>query len=130
MDAPFQDHQAVLATRRKDASPQLSPLNAGVLDGQIVISSRTLLAKVHNIRRDPAVSLLVMSDAFYGSWVQVDGRAEIIDQSRPGTVDLLVDVYRATAGVEHPDWDEYRAAMIADERVVIRIQPERSAGQL
>ncbi len=89
-----------------------------------------MLAKVHNIRRDPAVSLLVMSDAFYGSWVQVDGRAEIIDQSRPGTVDLLVDVYRATAGVEHPDWDEYRAAMIADERVVIRIQPERSAGQL
>jgi PPOX class probable F420-dependent enzyme len=120
---------AVLVTRRRDGSPQMSPLNAGVLDDRIVISSRTMLAKVHNIRRDPAVSLLVMTDAFYGQWVQVDGAAEIIDQSQPGTLDLLVDVYRAIAG-EHPDWDEYREAMVKDERVVIRLRPERASGQL
>jgi PPOX class probable F420-dependent enzyme len=120
---------AVLVTRRRDGSPQMSPLNAGVLDDRIVISSRTMLAKVHNIRRDPAVSLLVMTDAFYGQWVQVDGAAEIIDQSQPGTLDLLVDVYRAIAG-EHPDWDEYREAMVKDERVVIGLRPERASGQL
>jgi PPOX class probable F420-dependent enzyme len=120
---------AVLVTRRRDGSPQMSPLNAGVLDDRIVISSRTMLAKVHNIRRDPAVSLLVMTDAFYGQWVQVDGAAEIIDQSQPGTLDLLVDVYRAIAG-EHPDWDEYREAMVKDERVVIELRPERASGQL
>jgi PPOX class probable F420-dependent enzyme len=120
---------AVLVTRRRDGSPQMSPLNAGVLDDRIVISSRTMLAKVHNIRRDPAVSLLVMTDAFYDQWVQVDGAAEIIDQSQPGTLDLLVDVYRAIAG-EHPDWDEYREAMVKDERVVIRLRPERASGQL
>ncbi|MDN5790772.1 MAG: PPOX class F420-dependent oxidoreductase [Micrococcales bacterium] len=120
---------AVLATRRRDGTPQMSPLNAGVLDGAVVISSRTMLAKVRNIRRDPAVSLLVMTDRFYGSWVQIDGPAEVIDQTRPGTIDLLVDVYRAIGG-EHPDWSEYRAAMIADERVVIRIRPERASGQL
>lgn len=120
---------AVLVTRRRGGSLQMSPLNAGVLDGRVVISSRTMLAKVRNIRRDPAVSLLVMNDRFYGRWVQVDGTAEIIDQSQPGTVDLLVDVYRAIAG-EHPDWDEYREAMIKDERVVIRIRPERASGQL
>lgn len=121
--------QAVLATRRRDGTPQMSPLNSGVFDGAVVISSRTMLAKVRNIRRDPTVSLLVMTDRFYGDWVQIDGRAEVIDQTQPGTLDLLVDVYRAIAG-EHPDWDEYRAAMIADERVVIRIRPDRASGQL
>ncbi len=121
--------RGVLATRRRDGSVQMSPLLAGVLDGHVVISSRTMLAKVRNIRRDPAVSLLVMNDRFYGQWVQVDGTAEVIDQSDPGTLDLLVDVYRAIAG-EHPDWDEYRKAMVKDERVVIRITPERASGSL
>jgi PPOX class probable F420-dependent enzyme len=120
---------AVLVTRRRDGSLQMSPLNAGVLDGHVVISSRTMLAKVRNLRRNPAASVLVTTDRFYGPWVQVDGTAEIIDQSLPGTVDLLVDVYRAIAG-EHPNWDEYREAMVKDERVVIRIRPERASGQL
>jgi len=122
------DH-AVLATRRRDGSLQLSPLNIGVLDGALVISSRQMLAKVRNLRRDPRASVLVMTDKFYGYWVQIDGTAEIIDQTDEGTVDLLVEVYRAIAG-EHPDWDEYRAAMVADERVVIRIRPERASGEL
>jgi PPOX class probable F420-dependent enzyme len=120
---------AVLTTRRGDGSLQMSPLNAGVIDGDIVISSRLRLAKVRNIRREPEVSLLVMTDQFYGRWVQVDGAAEIVDQSQPDTLDLLVEVYRAIAG-EHPDWDEYRAAMVKDERVVIRIRPRRASGQL
>jgi PPOX class probable F420-dependent enzyme len=120
---------AVLTTRRGDGSLQMSPLNAGVIDGDIVISSRLRLAKVRNIRREPEVSLLVMTDQFYGRWVQVDGAAEIVDQSQPDTLDLLVEVYRAIAG-EHPDWEEYRAAMVKDERVVIRIRPRRASGQL
>lgn len=120
---------AVLATRRRDGSLQMSPLNAGVIGNDVVISSRAMLAKVRNIRRTPEVSLLVMNDRFYGRWVQVDGVAEIVDQSQPGTLDLLVEVYRGIAG-EHPDWDEYREAMIKDERVVIRIRPTRASGQL
>jgi len=118
----------VLVTRRQDDSLQMSPVNSGVLDGAIVISSRLPLVKVRNLRRNPAASVLVMTERFYGSWVQVDGTAEIIDQTRPGTVDMLVQVYRAIGG-EHPDWDEYRAAMVADQRVVIRIRPERAAGE-
>jgi len=118
----------VLVTRRQDDSLQMSPVNSGVLDGAIVISSRLPLVKVRNLRRNPAASVLVMTERFYGSWVQVDGTAEIIDQTRPGTVDMLVEVYRAIGG-EHPDWDEYRAAMVADQRVVIRIRPERAAGE-
>lgn len=120
-------HQAVLATRRHTGDVQMSPINVGVLDGAFVISSRAMLAKVRNVRRDPAVSLLVMSNGFYGSWVQVDGIAEVVDQ--PDALPLLDDVYRCIAG-EHSDWGDYRAAMIRDERVVIRIRPTRAAGQL
>jgi PPOX class probable F420-dependent enzyme len=123
------NHRAVLATRREDDRPQLSPVNAGVLAGAVVISSRAMLAKVGNLRRRPEASVLVLNDGFYGPWVQLDGPAEVLDQTDPGTLDLLEDVYRAIAG-EHPDWADYRAAMIRDERVVIRIRPTRASGQL
>jgi PPOX class probable F420-dependent enzyme len=122
-------HRAVLATRRVDGGTQLSPVNAGVVDGDVVISSRAMLAKVANLRRHPPASVLVLNDGFYGQWVQLDGPAEIVDQSAEDTLDLLVEVYRAIAG-EHPDWDDYRAAMVRDERVVIRIRPQRAAGVL
>lgn len=115
--------RTVLATRRKDGGPQMSAVNAGVVDGLICISSRVPLAKVRNIRRDPAVSLLVLKREFYGGWVQIDGTAEIVDQ--PEALKLLVDVFRAIRG-EHPDWDDYRAAMIRDQRVVIRLHPRRA----
>ena len=119
--------RTVLVTRKRDASLQMSPVNSGVIDGKIVISSRSQLAKVANLRRDPTVSLLVFTSGFFGSWVQVDGTAEIVEQ--PEALDLLDDVYRAIAG-EHPDWADYRRAMIADERVVIRITPQHAAGQV
>ena len=115
--------RTVLSTRRRDGSPQMSAVNAGVVDGLICISSRTMMAKVRNIRRDPAVSLLVLKEQFYGGWVQLDGTAEIVDQ--PAALDLLERTYRAIRG-EHPDWDDYRAAMIRDERVVIRVTPTRA----
>lgn len=122
-------HRVVLATRRSDGGTQMSPVNAGMVDGAVVISSRAMLAKVANIRRRPEASVLVQSDGFYGSWVQLDGPAEIVDQSANGTLDLLEQVYRSIAG-EHPDWHEYRAAMVRDERVVIRIRPQRASGSL
>lgn len=119
------DH-SVLATRRAGGGVQMSPVNAGVLDGAVVISSRAPLAKVKNLRRDSAASVLVFTDGFYGRWVQVDGTAEIVEQ--PEALPLLDEVYRTIAG-EHPDWAEYREAMIRDRRVVIRIHPERAVGQ-
>lgn len=120
-------HRCVLTTRRASGGLQSSPVNSGVLDGAVVISSRAMLAKVRNLRRDPRASVLVFTDGFYGPWVQIDGRAEIVDQ--PEALPLLDDVYRCISG-EHPDWDDYRAAMIRDRRVVIRIHPERASGQL
>lgn len=117
--------QAVLATRRTDGRPQLSPVNAGLVDGQVVVSSRSSLAKVRNLRRDPRVSILVMSDAFYGRWVQLDGTADVVEL--PEAMELLVAVYLAVKG-EHPDWADYRAAMVRDDRVAIRITPLRATG--
>ena len=79
--------------------------------------------KVRNIRRDPRVSLVVFTDRFYGDWVQVEGTAEIV--SLPEAMDGLVDYYRAAAG-EHPDWNDYRAAMVRDRRCLIRFAIDRA----
>ena len=112
-------HQAVMATRRKDGSPQLSPVTCGVDgEGQVVVSTRETAMKVKNLQRDPAVSLCVVSDGFYGDWVQVDGRATVV--SLPDAMDGLVEYYRSISG-EHPDWDEYRQAMIAQGKAVMRL---------
>ena len=115
--------QAILTTIRRDGRPQMSPNTLGVDDeGRLVISSYPMRAKVHNIRRNPAVSVCVLSDDFGGEWVQVDGIAEIVDL--PDAVEPLVEYFRNIAG-EHPDWDEYRRAMVDQGKVLIRIEIER-----
>src|SRR6185295_15466478 len=112
------NHRAVLATRRRDGSPQLSPVTVAADDaGRALVSSRETAMKVKNLRRDPAVSLCVLNDGFFGEWIQIDGRAEIVPL--PEAMELLVEYYRRVSG-EHPDWDDYRAAMERDLRVIIR----------
>jgi PPOX class probable F420-dependent enzyme len=116
-------HHVVLVTRRRDGAPQLSPVAAGVDDeGRIVISTYPQRAKVANLRRDPSTSLLVLSDDWDGAWVQVDGTAEVIDL--PDAVEPLVDYFRSISG-EHPDWDEYRQAMLDQGKCLIRVTIDR-----
>jgi PPOX class probable F420-dependent enzyme len=117
-------HHAVLATHRADGGTQLSPVTVTVdRDGYVVISSRQTAYKVKNLRRDPRASLCVFPDAFYGRWVQVDGRVTVIDL--PDALEPLVDYYRRSAG-EHPDWAEYRAAMVRERRVLLRLAIDRA----
>jgi PPOX class probable F420-dependent enzyme len=117
-------HHAVLATRRSDGRPQMSPIVCSIGDdGAVWVSSRETAVKTKNLRRDPQASLCVLSDEFMGEWVQVDGRAEIV--SLPDAMEMLVDYYRSISG-EHPDWDEYRAAMQTQQRVILRITIERA----
>ena len=117
------NHNAVLATLRRDGRPQLSPITAGVnRDGMVVISTRETAMKVKNLERDPWCSLCALSDRFYGPFVQIEGRAEIV--RLPEAMEGLVEYYRDISG-EHPDWDDYRAAMERDRRVLVRIRPER-----
>jgi PPOX class probable F420-dependent enzyme len=117
-------HRAVLATRRADGSPQLSPILCNVdADGFVVISTRETALKTKNLRRDPRVSLCVISENFFGEWVQVDGTAEVV--SLPDAMEPLVDYYRTTAG-EHSNWDDYRAAMERERRVIVRVTLDRA----
>jgi PPOX class probable F420-dependent enzyme len=116
-------HHAVLLTRRADGAPQASPVTCGVdPQGRIVISTYPERAKTANARRDPAVSVVVLSDDFGGPWVQVDGQAEVLDL--PQALEPLVEYFRCISG-EHPDWDEYRAAMTAQGKSLIRVTPTR-----
>jgi PPOX class probable F420-dependent enzyme len=112
-------HHAILMTTRRDGRPQSSPNTCGVdAEGRIVISTYPDRAKAHNVRRDPRVSVCVLSEEFGGAWVQVDGEAEVIDQ--PDSVEPLVEYFRVISG-EHPDWDEYRQAMRDQGKSLIRV---------
>jgi len=116
-------HDHVLLTYRADGSPQLSPVTAGVDDdGRIVVSTYPERAKAVNVRRDPRASVLVLSDAFGDAWVQVDGSAEVLDL--PDALDAFVTYFRNISG-EHPDWEEYRAAMVRQGKCLIRLTPQR-----
>ena len=116
-------HRMVLSTRRRDGSPQISPVTGGVdAEGRIVIATYPERAKTANARRDPAVSVMVQSDEWNGPWVQVDGTAEVLDV--PDAVEPLVEYFRSIAG-EHSDWDDYRAAMVKQGKSLLRITPER-----
>ena len=118
------NHRAVLATARAGGRPQLSPVTCAVApSGAVLISTRETAIKTRNLRRDPHASLCVFTDGFFGPWVQIDGDVEII--SLPEAMDGLVEYYRLVAG-EHPDWDEYRAAMVAERRCLLRIEITRA----
>jgi PPOX class probable F420-dependent enzyme len=116
-------HRGVLATTRSDGLPQLSPVVGAVDDrSRLVVSSRETAYKVRNLRRRPYASYCGFTDRFFGDWVQVEGTVEVI--ALPAAMDLLVAYYRSVSG-EHPDWDDYRAAMVRDQRVIVAITPER-----
>jgi PPOX class probable F420-dependent enzyme len=121
----------VLATLRRDGRPQLSSVNYA-FDGErqlIRISTTAGRAKVANMRRDPRATFHVASADFW-SYVAVDATAElsaVAAAPNDAAVAELIDLYRDVQG-EHPDWDDYRAAMVRDRRLVIRLRPERAYG--
>jgi len=112
-------HKGTLVTTRRDGRLQMSPVTCGVdRQGRIVVSTYPERAKAVNLRRNPAVSMVVHSDDWNDPYVQVEGTAEVLDM--PEAVEPLVEYYRCIAG-EHPDWDEYREAMRAQGKSLIRI---------
>ncbi|AOW89077.1 PPOX class F420-dependent oxidoreductase [Streptomyces olivaceus] len=121
----------VLATIKADGRPQLSPVTPAYdpESGVLRVSTREGLAKTANLRRDPRAALEVTAPDGR-SWATAEGTATL---TGPGTdphgpeVEALVEYYRAAAG-EHPDWDEYRATMVADRRVLLTITVERVYG--
>jgi PPOX class probable F420-dependent enzyme len=119
------NHRAVMATTRRDGTPQMSPITVSAdSEGFAVVSSRETAMKVKNLRRDPRAWICVIPDPFYGvPFVQVEGDVTIVDL--PDAMEGLVDYYRSISG-EHPDWDDYRAAMERDQRVLIKLALTRA----
>ena len=116
-------HRAILITTRRDGRPQSSPLSCGVDPaGRILISTYPRRAKTGNVRRDPKVSLCVLSDDWDGPYVRIDGHADVRDM--PDALEGLVEYYRAISG-EHPDWDDYRTAMHRQNKSLISITIDR-----
>ena len=112
-----QNHHAVMATRRRDGGPQLSPIVVGSdAQGNLVVSSRETAVKVRNLMRDPKYDLAVFTNNFFGPWISIRGEAKVIHlpEALPG----LEQYYRSVSG-EHPDWDEYRSAMAKERRVLV-----------
>jgi PPOX class probable F420-dependent enzyme len=133
LDFVAEHHWGVLVTLRRDGRPQLS--NVGyALDrdaGVVRVSVTADRAKTRNLQRDPRVSLHVTSKDFW-TWVVVDGAADLTPVAadpQDATVEELVTYYRGVNG-EHPDWDDYRAVMVRDRRLVVRLRPEHTYGQL
>ncbi len=115
------NHRSVIITRKRDGELAPSPVVHGVDDqDRVVISSREPAFKVRNLRHDPRATLCAFQDTFYGPWVTVSGTAEIV--SLPEAMEPLVDLYRQIQG-EHPDWADYRDAMVRDKRVIIAVTP-------
>jgi len=116
--------RAVLATTRADGRPQLSPVVVAVDDeGRVLVSTRETAIKAKNLARDPRVALCGISDGFFGEWIQAEGNAELIHL--PEAMPILEDYYRRISG-EHQDWEDYRAAMRRDKRLIVRITVDRA----
>jgi len=112
------NHHTVLAVLKADGTPAMSPVDASVdAAGRVVVSTRQTAYKVRHLRRDPRAWLCVVPDGFYGTWLQLTGDLEIVDL--PDAMEPLVDYYRSISG-EHPDWEDYRAAMERDRRCLLR----------
>ncbi len=117
-------HRGVLATRGGDGRIQQSPVIATVdAEGRAVISSRETAYKTRNLRRDPWAQLCAFTNEFFGQWLFVEGTVEIL--SLPEAMEPLIDYYKRFPG-ENPDWDDYRARMERERRVLLRLTIERA----
>jgi PPOX class probable F420-dependent enzyme len=117
-------HRGVLATRRADGGIQQSPVLVNVDgEGRAIISSRETAYKVRNLRRDPWAHACIFTDGFFGQWIFFEGNAQVL--SLPEAMDALIDYYERFPD-ENPDWDDYRARMERERRVLIRIELDRA----
>ena len=125
-------HEAVLVTLKKDGLPQLSNVSHAVDgEGVIRVSTTARRAKAHNLRRKPWAALHVNGSSFW-EYAVVECAAElsaVAADPADATVEELIELFRSIQG-EHDDWDDYRRAMVADQRLVVRLRPTRAYGAL
>jgi len=126
------NNQAVLTAIKSDGRPQLSNVVVAVGDdGVLRVSTTADRAKYANLRRTPWAAIHVNGESFW-SYAVIEGDVELSEiaaDPHDAAVEELVELYRALGG-EHEDWDDYRAAMVRDRRVVVRITPTHAYGML
>jgi PPOX class probable F420-dependent enzyme len=121
----------VLITLKSDGRPQSSNVIYHAAGGVVRVSITGTRAKYHNLVRDPRVSMHVNADDFW-SYAVIEGDAELTPVAAApddDTVEALIDLYRSMAG-EHRDWDDYRRAMVTEQRVVLAIRPTHAYGMI
>ncbi len=126
------NHNAVLSTFRRNGAAQLSIVTAGPYDGAAAFTTTANRAKHVNLTRDPRCTLLVSHDQ-WRPFLVLEGNAEVLSSDNTDAEALRVafrDVFRAAAGKEHPDWDEYDRVMVEDRRVIVIVRPEHVYGTL
>ena len=122
----------VLITLRKDGRPQSSDVAYAVVDGAITVSLTATRAKTANMRRDPRIVFHVTEPGAW-SYVAFDGVADlgpVTTDPADAAADDLAALYRTISGDDHPDWDEFRQAMIDEQRQVLRLRPTSVVGQI
>ncbi|WBB79547.1 PPOX class F420-dependent oxidoreductase [Micromonospora sp. WMMD882] len=121
----------VLATIRRDGRPQQSTVMHGFdREARVIrVSVTDGRAKTKNLLRDPRASYHV-SSADGWAYAVAEARAEltpVAGDPHDAVVEELVELYRSLSG-EHPDWDDYRRAMVEQRRMVLRLHVERVVG--
>ena len=115
-------HKVLFGTFRRDGRVQLSPVSGGIdAEGRLVVATYPKRAKTANARRETKALAVVVSDDWNGAWVQVEGTVEVLDM--PAALEPLVEYFRAISG-EHFDWDDYRAAMVRQDKSLLRLTIE------
>lgn len=125
-----QNHQAVMTTFRRNGAAQMSIVTVGAFRDGVAFTTTAGRAKLPNLVRDPRCSLLVSKQDWWG-YVVLEGRAQVLAADNTDAAELrqaLRDVYRAATGQEHPDWDEYDAAMVKDRRAAVVVVPDHVYG--
>src|SRR2546421_8606036 len=118
------NRRAIMATRRRDGTAQMSPVIVNVDgEGRAIVSSRETAVKVKNLRRYPFAQLCVFADEWPGPWISADGDAEIL--SLPEAMEPLIDYYERFPG-ENPDWDDYGERVGRQKRGLIRSEVRRA----
>ncbi len=124
------NHQAVLTTFRKNGAAQMSIVTVGAYGEGVGFTTTEDRAKLHNLVRDSRCSLLVSKSDWWG-YVVLEGRAKVLRRGESDDEELrdaLRGIYRAASDQEHPDWEDYDRAMVADRRAAIIVVPDHVYG--
>lgn len=126
-----QNSVVVFTTFRRDGMPQQSLVTVGKLDGGLVFTTRSVSAKARNLARDPRCAMMLVSPD-RRAFAALDGKAEAQGAHNTDADALRIrlrEVYRAAAGKEHPDWEEYDRVMVEQGRIAVLLRPDRIVGQ-